>query len=749
MDETNLNEQKNEEIGRLAYQARAENAFLVAQMRRAMQDATSSMMTRNTPEGLPAILPPEGISSSIAGEFTPGEVGPASSRRAAIGSMPSTMASASGDGNPPSYITATLPSPEVDPSRIATDFTALSRPSTKESPAIAGVSPVTGTERKPAESPLITTPPAPAQMATGAASEDSATQTNIAASYQDVTANIAASTEDLVGVLDSITAKFVTVGDTVGETTDKLKNLTESVKFTTASENAATGAGGTETSTPLFASPSPASHVSYANVSELRAQDPQLQAQDSLHDFRRAISGDVEGLSPEMGRVAATASWLQTTPREQWSDEQWDQAQAILSKTSYLRRVAAGEPPGLAIGGLSPPSYGSEQDVVQEDRLEEGKDTVLLKGIEPEHFTPPSGPTAIDEAVAEIPPTPPPTPPPPPAPKTKFSVRKPQFKETTESRRIFAEESAGDQMPNRDGDGEAGGRGAGDRGAGGGGGRGPGGGRSDSSWANWLAVQAIPGTVSYLAQRAAGTGAEAASPFIGEANASVLGGATQSVAGMAVGAGAIAAGAASGNMLVAGQGVAMLVKELITLPKQLSDWSKALLDSQFALKEWAGETAKIWAQVEVREILRGQASAAATSKTLEKNAMEWQQFYDAWRPTKDRATNWLNEEMANFAYQWRPFTDTEKTSIEKDFKEWQSGNVPYASRWVHDVAKFLGIPGSSEQERMFLEQQRKEHPEDFEKENGATYKIFEDWMRDWQDGKYMAPQSMRPAPVSL
>jgi hypothetical protein len=234
-------------------------------------------------------------------------------------------------------------------------------------------------------------------------------------------------------------------------------------------------------------------------------------------------------------------------------------------------------------------------------------------------------------------------------------------------------------------------------------------------------------------------GAESASPFIGEANASAVGGAAQSAVGALVGAGTAAAGLATGNPLFIAQGMAMLGKELVSLPKNISDWSKALMDSQFAMKEWSSETAQIWTKVEVREILRGQASAEATAATLEESAMEWQRTKDYWRPTKDWWTNKLNRLSADFAFTMRGFTDDEQRVLDEAKK---SGEF---ERWKQHKGYLSTFSTASED---YIQAMRKEHPEKFRDEGQATYEVFEQWMRDWQNGKYMAPQSMRPAPVA-
>jgi len=241
-----------------------------------------------------------------------------------------------------------------------------------------------------------------------------------------------------------------------------------------------------------------------------------------------------------------------------------------------------------------------------------------------------------------------------------------------------------------------------------------------------------------LAKQGAAIGTNAASPFIGDANASVVGGAGQSVAGAAVGAATMAVGFGTGNPLFVAQGMAMLGKELVSLPKNLHDWSEALIQSQFALKEWSPAVAGIAAQAQIRDILRMQESGEATKKSLEAMSKEWQQYKDYWRPTKDWWTNRLNEWSKDTASVMRGFSPDEKKLLEdtEGFQTWQKEQG-------HGFLRRL--LWADQDIETWIEETRKKHPEKFHSEHSSPHAIFEDWMRQWQNGKFRI-NSNRPVP---
>jgi hypothetical protein len=227
---------------------------------------------------------------------------------------------------------------------------------------------------------------------------------------------------------------------------------------------------------------------------------------------------------------------------------------------------------------------------------------------------------------------------------------------------------------------------------------------------------------SYKGQQAAQAGAEATSPFIGNANADVMGDMGQS-----------AARALTGTS-----------SELIMLPRRIRDWSKALLESNFTLKEWSADIAKIAFQSEIREIIRGQRSGAATAESLENLSNEHQNVLDFWQPTKDRITNFLAEKLTNAERKLRGLTDEEKAVLEtpgwREMHDRQRKSLTWKER-------NFGL--SAERKAELAKEQLDYVREHAETPSDVSYRGMENWMRMWQDGRMMQHQSQRPAPRGI
>jgi hypothetical protein len=195
----------------------------------------------------------------------------------------------------------------------------------------------------------------------------------------------------------------------------------------------------------------------------------------------------------------------------------------------------------------------------------------------------------------------------------------------------------------------------------------------------------------------------------------------------------------------------MLGKELATLPRQIKDWAESLTQSQLALREWSPEVARIAVTSEIREILRGQASGRATGDSLERVTEALQDFKDAWRPMKDWFTNQQNEFFAALLDRLRGDTEQEKEARARvqNLPEYQEMKRRHeqeratertAQRWAPGVRLPTQESMRQEEERRFLK--------DYIHPGGPTYKLFEDWMRDWQDGKHLQFESRRPVPAN-
>jgi hypothetical protein len=228
-----------------------------------------------------------------------------------------------------------------------------------------------------------------------------------------------------------------------------------------------------------------------------------------------------------------------------------------------------------------------------------------------------------------------------------------------------------------------------------------------------------------------------------------MGGMASAAGGIATGLGTTAAGVATGNPLWIAQGLAMVGKELATLPKQIQNWSEALVQSQFTMREWSAEVAYIAVKSDIREIVRGQASGRDTAETLDRLSGALQDFKDAWRPLKDWFTNLSNNMMAGVL------------GMVKDLAP-EPGEIKDARRRVESTPEYQAMKQRQAQEEAesgsplsikgaktrYQHQQEEEAYLKRFTSSGSPNAIFERWMRDVQDGKHLNFQTNRPQPAT-
>lgn len=87
--------------------------------------------------------------------------------------------------------------------------------------------------------------------------------------------------------------------------------------------------------------------------------------------------------------------------------------------------------------------------------------------------------------------------------------------------------------------------------------------------------------------------------------------------------------------------------ELTKLPKQLADWSDALVESHRSLSNFNGALAKMFAQREVRGIHRGMASGERVGADIATLDSSLQDLYDTLQPMKDQVTIGLSRGLTS------------------------------------------------------------------------------------------------------
>jgi hypothetical protein len=99
----------------------------------------------------------------------------------------------------------------------------------------------------------------------------------------------------------------------------------------------------------------------------------------------------------------------------------------------------------------------------------------------------------------------------------------------------------------------------------------------------------------------------------------------------------------------------------------------------------------------------------------------------------------LNRASESTARALRGFTETEQKALDDPhdgFRKWQENK---GHSWLRRKL------WADQDMETYIEEQRKAKPEKFRDEMRTTHGIFEDWMRDWQQGKFNM-KSNRPAP---
>ncbi len=177
-----------------------------------------------------------------------------------------------------------------------------------------------------------------------------------------------------------------------------------------------------------------------------------------------------------------------------------------------------------------------------------------------------------------------------------------------------------------------------------------------------------------------GAGGKIANRMAAEATgavSNVAGGAMQGASiGMLAGPGGAVAGAAIG-------GIASASKELALLPKRITDWSEALLESTRPLTQFSTHLQQAAIEAEGRGLSRNIASAEATGGASASLSNSLQDLYDSVRPMGDAVTITIASGLTVAVNKLSQLVNVVEGLYEA------AKHIPFAGKKLEDIEKWL------------------------------------------------------------